>query len=306
MYANRRIPWLQATWQVFDLRLPSGMFELTPWLAPRSADERHISNKRPFLWAPLSSVNYCHRNSLISTNNLSVSDLFCLLLSLSCPLLPVLVGKLLAGLTLWSKRSCCQSGLGSLPNWIITVVTWSTAPVHFFKQLIWQELTLLLFRYSVGQDTVKQTSEDREPLPAPASVTDTDVDVDMNASPANDDPIVPTDQTTETETTLTTADESKPSSTNSNSKETSQENTSKDSTEKAISEGSTNKPTTSTKTKSSRDKNTGSATGGRVTSKSHNSGSESGGNAGGTSRKPAPNSQAGCAGNYILEPDPKV
>ena len=35
-------------------------------------------------------------------------------------------------------------------------------------------------------------------------------------------------------------------------------------------------------------------------------GSESGGAGSGTSRKAALNSQAGMAGNYILEPDPKV
>ena len=168
-------------------------------------------------------------------------------------------------------------------------------------------LTLFLFRYSVGQDTVKQTSEDRAPLPAPTAATEADVDTDINPSPANDEPVVPTQETIEKETTMTTADDcSKPSSTNSNPKETSKENASKDLTEKQTSEGSTNKPTTSSKAKSSRDKNGGSVTGGRVTSKSHISGSESGGNAGGISRKPAPNSQAGWAGNYILEPDSKV
>ena len=45
---------------------------------------------------------------------------------------------------------------------------------------------------------------------------------------------------------------------------------------------------------------------GRVTSKSHVTGSESGGAGSGTSRKAALNSQAGMAGSYILEPDPKV
>lgn len=168
-------------------------------------------------------------------------------------------------------------------------------------------LTLLVFRYSGGQDTVKQTSEERALLPAPTEATEADLDANMNPSPSNDEPVVPTQETTEKETTMITADDdSKPSSTNSNTKETNKENPSKDSTEKASSEGSTNKPTTSSKAKSSRDKNGGNVTGGRVTSKSHVSGSESGGNTGGTSRKPAPNSQAGWVGNYILEPDPKV
>ena len=54
------------------------------------------------------------------------------------------------------------------------------------------------------------------------------------------------------------------------------------------------------------DKNGGSVACGRVTSKSHVTGSESGGAGSGTSRKAALNSQAGMAGNYILEPDPKV
>lgn len=189
---------------------------------------------------------------------------------------------------------------------IITVITRSTTPVHCYEQPILARV--LLFRYSVGKDTVKQTSDDHAQLPAPASATEADVDANMNSSPANDEPVLPTHETTEIKTTTATiaTDDSKPSSVNSNPKEISKENASKDSTEKATSEGSTNKPTTSSKAKPSRDKNGGTVTGSRVTSKSHNSGSESGGNAGGSSRKPAPSSQAGWAGNYILEPDPKV
>lgn len=90
------------------------------------------------------------------------------------------------------------------------------------------------------------------------------------------------------------------------SNESNKENVLKESTDKAISETATNKPTTTSKNKTSRDKNGGGVTGSRVTSKSHISGSESGGNSVGTSRKPTPNSQASLAGNYILEPDPKV
>lgn len=88
--------------------------------------------------------------------------------------------------------------------------------------------------------------------------------------------------------------------------ESNKENVLKESTDKAISETATNKPATTSKNKTSRDKNGGGVTGSRVTSKSHISGSESGGNSVGTSRKPTPNSQASLAGNYILEPDPKV
>lgn len=83
--------------------------------------------------------------------------------------------------------------------------------------------------------------------------------------------------------------------------ESNKENVLKESTDKAISETATNKPATTSKNKTSRDKNGGGVTGSRVTSKSHISGSESG-----TLRKPTPNSQASLAGNYILEPDPKV
>lgn len=169
-------------------------------------------------------------------------------------------------------------------------------------------LMLLSFCYSVCQDNVNQTSEDRAaPLHAATVAIETDVDANTNLSPANDEPVVQTQDPTEKETSIPTADDdSKSSSTSSNPKEISKENASKESTEKTTSESSTNKPATSSKAKSSRDKNGGNVTGDRVTSKSHVSGSETGGNASGTSRKPAPNSQAGWAGNYILEPDPKV
>lgn len=162
----------------------------------------------------------------------------------------------------------------------------------------------LLFYYSVCQESASLANKDHAPLHTAPSVT-ADADVNITPSMVNDEPPVQVQEMTEKETSVPTADDDSPSTTV-NLKENSKENALKDSTEKTASESSTNKPATSSKAKSSRDKNGGSVTGGRVTSKSHISGSESGGNVSGTSRKPAPNSQAGWLGNYILEPDPKV
>lgn len=177
---------------------------------------------------------------------------------------------------------------------------------------MYNNYAFLLFCYSIHQENVNETSEDDAPLPVVTEATETADDISKTPlpSPVNEESVVQTQDTTEQETDIPTADcDPKSSSTTSNLKETNENNKEsvlKDSTDKTTSESSTNKPATSSKTKASRDKNGGGVTGSRVTSKSHISGSESGGNSGGTSRKPAPNSQASLAGNYILEPDPKV
>ena len=171
--------------------------------------------------------------------------------------------------------------------------------------------TLILFTFllSVHPTSAMTTSEDNSP-PSLASAPEPDLDtnVDSNPSSVNDETVAPMFETSDNEP-IVPSSEADSNSSNTATKETNseQENASKEATEKTSSANTSNKPVSVSKPKTSRDKNGGSVVGGRVTSKSHVTGSESGGaGAGGTSRKPAPNSQAGMAGNYILEPDPKV
>ena len=148
------------------------------------------------------------------------------------------------------------------------------------------------------------TSEDNSsPSLASAPELDLDTNVDSNPSSVNDETVAPMVETSDNEP-IVPPSEADSNSADTATKETNseQENASKEATEKTSSANTSNKPVSVSKPKTSRDKN-----GGRLTSKSHVTGSESGGaGTGGTSRKPAPNSQAGMAGNYILEPDPKV
>lgn len=171
--------------------------------------------------------------------------------------------------------------------------------------LLHRPILLLQFYYSVHQGSAKVTNKDHSQSKATTEVESLpDIDVD---SPANEEPPIELEDKTDGETSNSIADnDTKSSNTTSKETESNKEIASKDSTEKTAQESSTNKSVTASKPKPSRDKNGGSVTGGRVTSKSHISGSDSGGNASGTSRKPTPSSQAGWAGNYILEPDPKV
>jgi len=171
--------------------------------------------------------------------------------------------------------------------------------------LLYRPILLLRFYYSVREESAKVTNKDHSPSKATTEVeTLPDIDVD---SPSNEEPPIQMEEKTDNETSNSIADnDTKSSSITSKETESNKEIALKDSTEKTTLESSANKPVAASKPKLSRDKNGGCVTGGRVTSKSHISGSESGGNASGTSRKPAPNSQAGWAGNYILEPDPKV
>ena len=152
------------------------------------------------------------------------------------------------------------------------------------------------------------TSEDNSP-PSLASAPEPDLDtnVDSNHSSVNDETVAPMDETSDNEP-IVPPSEADSNSSNAATKETNseQENASKEATEKTSSANTSNKPFPVSKPKASRDKNGGSVACGRVTSKSHVTGSESGGAGSGTSRKAALNSQAGMAGNYILEPDPKV
>ena len=152
------------------------------------------------------------------------------------------------------------------------------------------------------------TREDNSP-PSLASAPEPDLDtnVDSNHSSVNDETVAPMDETSDNEP-IVPPSEADSNSSNAATKETNseQENASKEATEKTSSTNTSNKPVPVSKPKASRDKNGGSMACGRVTSKSHVTGSESGGAGSGTSRKVALNSQAGMAGNYILEPDPKV
>ena len=152
------------------------------------------------------------------------------------------------------------------------------------------------------------TREDNSP-PSLASAPEPDLDtnVDSNHSSVNDETVAPMDETSDNEP-IVPPSEADSNSSNAATKETNseQENASKEATEKTSSANTSNKPVPVSKAKASRDKNGGSVACGRVTSKSHVTGSESGGAGSGTSRKAALNSQAGMAGSYILEPDPKV
>ena len=166
------------------------------------------------------------------------------------------------------------------------------------------------FVISVRQESTNVTNEDRSPMKAVTAVEpdmDTNCDSGQSPVPANDESLAQMEEKADKEPSVSPSDNDIKSS-NSTLKETdaNKEILPKHATEKTTSENTANKTATVSKSRPSRDKNGGSVTGGRVTSKSHITGSESGGNASGTSRKPAPNSQAGLAGNYILEPDPKV
>ena len=168
--------------------------------------------------------------------------------------------------------------------------------------------TVLLFYCSDYQESTNASKKNCSPVEATTdSETPTDINVDSSPSPRNDEPVMELEEQTENEPSVSAID-TDPKSPTTNTKETdaNKEGPLKDSTEKTAPESSTNKPATSSKPKPSRDKNGGSVTGSRVMSKAHIPGSESGGNSSGTSRKPASSSQAGWAGNYILEPDPKV
>lgn len=152
------------------------------------------------------------------------------------------------------------------------------------------------------------TREDNSsPSLASAPEPDLDTNVDSNHSSVNDEAVAPMDETSDNEP-IVPSSEADSNSSNAATKETNseQENASKEATEKTSSANTSNKPVPVSKAKASRDKNGGSVACGRVTSKSHVTGSESGGAGSGTSRKAALNSQAGMAGSYILEPDPKV
>lgn len=168
--------------------------------------------------------------------------------------------------------------------------------------------TVLLFYCSDYQESTNVSKKNCSPVEAATdSETPTGIDVDLSHSPGNDELVIQPEEQTENEPSVSATDiDPKSPTTNTKEIDSNKDGSSKDSTEKTAPESSTNKPATVSKPKPSRDKNGGSVTGSRVMSKAHISGSESGGNSSGTSRKPASNSQAGCAGNYILEPDPKV
>lgn len=161
---------------------------------------------------------------------------------------------------------------------------------------------------SICHESVCKTSENHAPSPAVTEEAEVIDDIMKTTSPMNEETIEQAQVTAGQETSVPYA-ESDPKSVGTTTnvtetKESNKENDLKDSTEKAITETSTNKPATASKNKTSRDKNGGGMASSRVTSKSQIS--DSGGNSVGTSRKPTSNSQASLAGNYILEPDPKV
>ena len=148
----------------------------------------------------------------------------------------------------------------------------------------------LLIEYSDHQECSNVANENHSPVKVPSDLEPaSEIDVDSSHSPANEEPVIQVEEKQDiSESSVSTTDDD-PKSSESAARETegNKETAPKDSAEKTAQESSTNKP--ASKPKPSRDKN-----GGNVT------------NASGTSRKPAPNSQAGWVGNYILEPDPKV
>ena len=180
--------------------------------------------------------------------------------------------------------------------------------VCVFLSMSARKLIIFLFYLSVHLTSTMTTREDNSSLSlASALEPDLDTNVDSNHSSVNDETVAPMDETSDNEP-IVPPSEADSNSSNAATKETNseQENASKEATEKTSSANTSNKPVPVSKSKASRDKNGGSVACGRVTSKSHVTGSESGGAGSGTSRKAALNSQAGMAGSYILEPDPKV
>ena len=175
----------------------------------------------------------------------------------------------------------------------------------FLPSLSYNIYVFCRFYYSICHESVCKTSENHAPSPAVTEEAEVIDDIMKTTSPMNEETIEHA-QGQETSVPYVESDPKSVGTTTNvtETKESNKENDLKDSTEKAITETSTNKPATASKNKTSRDKNGGGMAGSRVTSKSQIS--DSGGNSVGTSRKPTSNSQASLAGNYILEPDPKV